>query len=402
VTADIKFQCAHCGQSILVEAVAAGLATKCPTCRKGLTIPVLAAMNERQYDVVPRGVKREKARNGSDAGSRLTGSDEYFRSAESDVPGEKAMESTSQNGRADGEALEHRTEVARLREQLAASHSECERLKANTTHAQAELKSFQTDRLTLRNDLQLQRQRLAATETQLGARERDLSEKAAAVEQLTGERIALETQLAGVRSELAAMELEFKAKTAALSKARSEVRRDHAVLKEVRAELSTATAEAKSLAEERDSLRGETEALRRLLNETETGRELATARDRLAAADSERQHLQQTVAALEADLATSRAAVERLETLAAAMRRRMDEALAHAEAMSEDRINQDNEILRGIVARQNAELEVRHREIVRLKRARLLLRIAYALFGLGLLALAYMAMQILPGLPFKF
>jgi hypothetical protein len=39
---------------------------------------------------------------------------------------------------------------------------------------------------------------------------------------------------------------------------------------------------------------------------------------------------------------------------------------------------------------------------VRLKRARLGLRIAYTLFGLGLLALAYMAMQILPGLPFKF
>jgi hypothetical protein len=74
------------------------------------------------------------------------------------------------------------------------------------------------------------------------------------------------------------------------------------------------------------------------------------------------------------------------------------EARRRAEAASEARLRQDNEVLRGIIARQNSELEQKHAQLVRLKRARLGVRLAYASFALGLVLVAAWAIRTVPGL----
>ena len=158
--AEIKFECAHCGQRMAVGSEAAGLDAECPTCQNLVTIPQDAAFSE------PR--------------------------------------------RSDGG----------LREKLAALQSECERLGASARHAQAEIKSFHNERLTLRNEaaalkqraiaaeeklglLEIVRQRLEATETQLTALERELAENQSALASATRERTAASEELERLRSELA-------------------------------------------------------------------------------------------------------------------------------------------------------------------------------------------------------
>ncbi|MDQ3623173.1 MAG: hypothetical protein M3463_11880, partial [Verrucomicrobiota bacterium] len=53
-------------------------------------------------------------------------------------------------------------------------------------------------------------------------------------------------------------------------------------------------------------------------------------------------------------------------------------------------------VLAGIIARQNVELELRHRELYCLKRARFWVRFVYALIVLGFLALLMVLSQFVP------
>jgi hypothetical protein len=92
--------------------------------------------------------------------------------------------------------------------------------------------------------------------------------------------------------------------------------------------------------------------------------------------------------------AEATAAAELVQTL----RQRLGDAEKRADAVSDERLRQDNLALRGIITRQNGELERRHVELHRLKRARLILRILYALIVLGIVALGYAAIQIIPSL----
>ncbi|HET6409378.1 MAG TPA: hypothetical protein VFG14_15935, partial [Chthoniobacteraceae bacterium] len=56
------------------------------------------------------------------------------------------------------------------------------------------------------------------------------------------------------------------------------------------------------------------------------------------------------------------------------------------------------EVLRGIIARQNAELEQKHVQLVRLKRARLGVQFAYLLFAIALAAIVIWAVKTVPKL----
>ncbi|MES2570699.1 MAG: hypothetical protein V4710_11680 [Verrucomicrobiota bacterium] len=60
-----------------------------------------------------------------------------------------------------------------------------------------------------------------------------------------------------------------------------------------------------------------------------------------------------------------------------------------------ERLCEDNALLRGIITRQNALLETWHAELQHFKKARLALRILYALFAVSLVVLAIVAMDIL-------
>jgi hypothetical protein len=146
------------------------------------------------------------------------------------------------------------------------------------------------------------------------------------------------------------------------------------------------------------SMREEVESLRSLLGASETGRELVAARAELAAPENDKQRWQQRVELLEADLRSVAAQRQRFHEEADDLRHRLQSALREAEAASDERTREDNAVLRGIINRQNVELEIQHHDLMRLRRARFALRLVYALFVLGLLGLVWFAVQFAPQL----
>jgi hypothetical protein len=163
---------------------------------------------------------------------------------------------------------------------------------------------------------------------------------------------------------------------------------------EVRARLEAAIAEDQRLRQERDQQREQTEILRHDLAETDTGRELLSLRGQLQdlKADHSRtaDALAEKSAAAQALAETERKLRQELEET----RRHRDDAERRAAANSELQLNKDNDVLRGIIARQNKTLGAHHVEVRRLRRGRYTLRIVYALFGLGLIGLATFALII--------
>ena len=346
--AEIKFECAHCGQKMTVDSEAAGLDAECPTCQHPVTIPQDLALSE------PR--------------------------------------------RSDGG----------LREKIAALQSECERLGASATHAQAEIKSFHNERLTLRNEaaaqkqraiaaeeklglLEIVRQRLEATETQLAALERELAESQTALARATSERAAAVEELEGARSELAAVVASSKraqSKTAATKKRLAEARGALAVSQtELEAERGRLTA-----------MTGEMEALRALVSCDDASRELLSARSQLAAAEEEVSTRMKRAVQLEADLKRAESERDRLEAERITLHQRVAEAQKQAEALSKDSLNADNTKLRELLERQSEELKVRFRELARFRRAKLAFKIVWGMAALGALGLGYLFIKIAPSI----
>ena len=346
--AEIKFECAHCGQKMAVGSEAAGLDAECPTCQNLVTIPQDAAFSE------PR--------------------------------------------RSDGG----------LREKLAALQSECERLGASATHAQAEIKSFQNERLTLRNEaaalkqraiaaeeklglLEIVRQRLEATETQFAALERDLVESQTALAGATRERAATMEELKGVRTELAAA-------VASSKRAQSKTAATKARLAEARAALAAAQTELNAVQGRLTAETGEVESLRALVSCDDASRELLSTRSELAAAEEEVSIRRQQAAQLEADLKSAESERDRLETERIALHQRVAKAQKQADALSKDSLNADNAKLRELLERQSEELKVRFRELTRFRRAKLAFKIVWGMAALAALGLGYLFIKILPSI----
>ena len=292
--AEIKFACSHCGQRIAVGSDAAGLSVDCPTCQNAVMIPDGA------------------------------------------VP------------------LEPRRKDGGLGEKLAAAQSECERLRANATHAQAEIKSFHNERLTLRSEAASLKQRAATAESRIAAMQDELSESRAALER---------TRAAAAIAEARAIEVET---------------------------------ERAAIAGRHETALGEMASLRGLLDKDAASRELLATKSNLAAAGEELRTRRQSAAQLEADLRTSETERKRLDEERSAMQRRVTEALKLAEDSSKDRIHADNEKLRELLERQNEELKIRFRELTRFRRAKLTLKIIWALAALGLVGLGFLFVHILP------
>ena len=351
--AEIKFECAHCGQKIAVGSNAAGADVECPTCRNVLTIPLDAGFSE------PR-----------------------------------------------------RTEPA-AREKLAVLQAECERLRASATHSQAEIKSFHAERLALRNEaaalkqrvaaadaqlsqMEILHQRLEAMETQLSSMEQELAENHAALSRANRERAAAAQELEGIRSELAA---------AAANVERAQIEADVAGtrLAETESRLAESSAERNALQAEMESLRtqftaatGELESLHVLMDRDETSRELLSIRKTLAAAEKELHARRQSAAQFESDLKKAESERDRLDVERIALHRRIAEELQQVEELSKDNLLADNAKLRELLDRQNEELKLRFRELTRFRRAKLTLKIAWALAAIGAIGLGYFFVQVLP------
>ena len=341
--AEIKFVCGHCGQKIAVDSDAAGLGIECPTCQNSVTIPRSGIASE------PRIAE----------GERLTG-----------------------------------------------IQAECERLRANATHAQAEIKSFQNERLSLRNEVaalkqrasaaeaqlaevELLRQRLEATETQLASMEQERAGLLAAASLVTGERDSALLELEGVRSELAAA-------MAASERAQSAATEMQARFTDTETALASAQADLAGLQARFAAASGEAESLRGLMDRDEATRELLSMRTKLAGAEEELHMRRQTATQLEIDLLKAEADRDRLDAERGALHRQMADVMKRAEDLSRDRLNVDNAKLRELLDRQNEELKLRFKELTRFRRAKLTLKIIWALAILGAIGLGFLFVKILP------
>ncbi len=335
---EIKFACSHCGQKIAVGSDAAGWEVECPTCQNSVTIP----------DAPPPIAPRRK-----EAGVQ-----------------EKLTPAQAQ------------AEIKSLYNERLALRSEAASHKQRAATAEAALGAIQ-------GEGDLQRQRLEATETQLAATERELAESRAAAGQAVGERTAAEQDIADVRSELAAAHAAFEQMqtTAALNTAR---------LVETEGHLEAAAAKLRTLQSQCATAQGEAESLRGLMDKDEASREFLSTKTKLVTAEEELRARRQSAAQLEADLLASETERKRLDEERNAMHRRVAEALKQAEDLSKDRLNADNEKLRELLDRQNEELKNCFRELTRFRRAKLTLKIIWALTALGITGLGYFFVKILP------
>jgi chromosome segregation ATPase len=397
---DIKFACSQCGQRIVVEKSAAGLDANCPICEAALTVPHFSTVRERgtsHADV-------ERA--------------EYI---------DPDLEETRE------ELFNSAVEQGHLQRELEVARHEITRLQANATHAQAEIKSFQGDRQQLKADLShakhrvlaaenqvaelaahlaalqeenaalreqieidldVTRERLEATETQLAVRERELAT-------LHTENSEVLQSLAGTQAELAAQQVEMDDLRGGLDSARhllSEAAQTEARLvaaeHELRARLDEAIAEDQRLRQERDQQREQAEILRHDLTATDSGRELLELRSQLQDLKEDRSRTANALAEKSAEAQALAATENNLRQDLEDTRLHRDDAERRAAANSELQLNKDNEVLRGIIARQNTMLGAHHVEVRRLRRGRFALRTVYALFGLGLIGLAAFALSI--------
>ena len=344
---EIKFECPHCGQRIAVESDAAGLSVECPTCQNPVTIP------DRAAPIAPRR---------KDAGAQ-----------------EKPASAQAQ------------AEIKRLQNERLALRGEVASLKQRAATAEARLGAMQ-------GEVDLQRQRLEATETQLTAAERELSESRAAAAQAAGERTAAEQELAGVRSELAAAQAAFGQTQTAAAIATAEFVETETRLAESREKLEAAAAKVRALESQCAAALGEAESLRGLMDRDAASREFLSTKTKLATAEEELRARRQATAQLEADLLASETERRRLDEERSAMHRRVAEALRQAEDLSKDRMNADNEKLRELLERQNEELKTRYHELTRFRRAKLALKIIWALTALGIVGLGYFFVKILPAI----
>jgi len=391
--ADIRFACTGCGQYMRADAAAAGLVADCPHCGRALVVP--------------------RADNA--------------RVAEGAAP----------------EQTHPRSELERLHQQLAVSISECERLTAAVTHAQAEIKSFQSDRRAMKAELTQARQRLSNAEAQIGEQRQTLetAESCAAEFSSRCENLQIDLGVAQARANALAAQLgahdqeagtlrqQLAERDAALTAAQAEIsalQEEHALLRSGLDALIAAGAERETLAnrlahteaellktrEQReaaqsarvalqqqcDALAKDAATLRADLIETASGRELVHLREHVAALEDERHQLRLTNVELAEDFDRMKTESTGAADLVRTLRDRLRDAEKRAETLSDERLKQDNLALRGIIARQNGELERQHVELHRLKRARLVLHILYALIVLGIIGLGYAAMQIVPTL----
>lgn len=408
---DIKFACPQCGQSISVDASGAGLHANCPTCQHPLVIPSRGSLHDRSYgEAAPPAGRMAFA--GEDAA--IAAAELQERRAELAAVQRRSDESERALAVAE-------KENARLQQQLKQARDE------GGQHASvaAEVPGLQAERQQLQSELARSEHRAAAAETQLEEARAVISKLGAqlvAVEenraqweqafaqtteqtdaserQIAAQTADLNTALATARSEIETLTGEGAALRQQLESAQAEARAAAAAAEEkltaARRQLQSAEAEHLSLTDRYATVRVEAATLRHDLSEIHSGRELLALRERFNALETDHLRITGAHARSTNELDDLTAAAEKLRADLAEARERGADAERRAEAASDSALKRDNDVLRGIVERQNAVGAEGFAELRRLRRARLSLRILYGFITLGVLGLAALAIQYLP------
>ncbi len=406
---DINFACSQCGQRIVVDKSGAGQEADCPICGHPITVPGASGIDDGSH-----GAERQLSRDLQTLAPFADPGLEETREA--------LFDASTEAGRLERELEMAHEDLARQQALIKKTTEECERQRASATHAHAELKSFQSDRQQLKADLAHMRQRVLsaenqiaelnaalletarqrkqiendlavgrelqdATETQLAARERDLR-------RATDENSEIVQALAGTQAELAPALATAAGLRQDLEAARNDASRAGLLLVSSEQEIKETRARIEAAASENQQLRAEADAMQRDLRETASGRELLELRDRVQHLNIERDGLATKLAGTTTERDDLAGTAQTLRAELAESRRLCQDAERREEANSESQLKADNDILRGLNARNNLTLGAYGAELRRLRRARFALRILYVVFGLGLLGLAYFALTI--------
>lgn len=371
-SADIKFECSQCGQRMVVERSAAGQKADCPMCSTPITVPL----------ELPIIVEASQG----DAPTPET------------APASKVEESKWKSAeQLKAELAEAQAEIERQHSLFKKAVDECERLNASGTHIQAELKSFQADRQQLKADLAQARHAVAGAEARASELADTLSASQHENEAL---RYQAEVDLAAVHGKLSEVERQLAAREQELQRSKAEHTDALRSLAKTRAEFTRINTEAAGLRSEVEVLRNDFETTTQELATTsqqlfETKGRLDTLSEEHQVATAERDDWRQQAEGFRRDLSQIDNGRELLELRAQhAELERKHQSLEVAMAEQAETAKRDNDVLRGIVDRQNATLAAHHVELRRLRRARFSLRLVYGIFSLGLLILAFVAVYI--------
>ena len=271
--------------------------------------------------------------------------------------------------------------------------------EAKTTDLEHSLTAERTQREQLAAELESARKNLGETQPQLAALDDALHktrwrlgevEAALAGAQETGLRLTTE------RAEVQRQLEEARAQLAEAGDWKTQLSRSGDELRESSEKLRLAEESNQTLLERSEQLRRDADSLRRDLMDSHSGREVVELRARLDETETERERLATRLNSVEADLRafTSTQAAARVELEQARAER--DDAFERVESLRETRAAKDNQVLRGIIARLNADLAQRAAEVIRLKRGRYGLKITYVLFAIGFLAVVAFALAVLP------
>lgn len=446
--ADIKFECSQCGQSLAIEKSGAGLTANCPICDQPVTVPIASVrrfgehsrMKDSGFSQLSAAAFAAPADPSPEPGEARP----HYAEPDADEMRQDLLDSAMENGQLEGDLDEAKEKIARLQAHLRKALEDCERLTANSTHAQVEIKSFQADRQQMKAELAQSRQRIAVWEAQAVENRGKISELASALATASSENGALRQEMeqqasehrdyqASVESHVASREATLSATTArteeviqALAgaeeevlalrqtgeKLRGELETAHARLEEaagirsqlaaVEGELRTERERAGSAEKQCASLQSacagfkkEIEVLRRDLEDTTAGRELLGLRERFDALEKEHGRASVALADREASIRKLSATGEQLSADLKRTQSLYADAERRAEEASEGKLLKDNDVLRGIIERQNLVLSENGRELRILRRGQYALRMSYVVFSTILLVMVIFALSIL-------
>lgn len=350
--AEITFDCSKCGQHLGVDANGAGQIVTCPVCRESLMVPsgdVLARIAAITYaapeENEPADTSPEWSHDPEDA--------------EVSALREQLVETVRLRCRMERELVSARTEVETLQVQLRRSAEENSRLTAQLNQMEAGRRELEHSLADLTAQYEKLKNSAFAKDAALAERAESLRETQWALEKSEKKSLGLTQETTRLRAEI----------------------------KQLR--------ERASLVE---SLQTEVANLRRDFEASTEAQECNRLRARAEAAEERRRVEAREAEYLRAEIEQLLKAGDQLRGELKEAQERCMAAEQRAEELSIAKVQSDNEVLRGVLARQKAELENCYRELKRFRRSELGLKLVYALFALGLLGVAAFAMQVLPGI----
>jgi chromosome segregation ATPase len=401
-TTDIKFACSSCGQRMLVDAEAAGMAVDCPHCAASMTIPKLGALHDRQYPNSPTR-KRDSLLSGvgPSAPRESAPAKDDFIDPELTTLRQELLEASVQATRLESELADARTEADKLRHEFKTATKDQRDRTKKATETQRALDTLRAEKEAMAARLanvEAERDQAAAN---LRVRELELNDERAQHVITQGDRTTTARELEALKATAAQLETNLvtaRAGVAAGEKAAQKLAVTERELSDTRNRFARTEADLNARQIDLAKANDEVASLRRSLAENTVGKELIATREELAATGKERDNFAAQARQLTSDLAKTEAARAERDDQIKSLRSELDEARRRAEAAGEVRLRQDNEVLRGIIARQNSELEQKHVHLARLKRARFGVRLAYAGFAIALVGIAAWAIKVVPQL----